>query len=83
MLEPFRQRYGLYENTQAMLWLAVVRTGGKPLDGITSECPEGLTGVTGAESAEHSCRRAGVIPRPQCAGDRATRPTPRPHPAHP
>lgn len=49
MLEPFRQRYGLYENTQAMLWLAVVRAGGKPLDGITSENPEGLTGVTGAK----------------------------------
>lgn len=47
MLEPFRQRHGLYENTQAMLWLAVVRAGGKPIDGINAESPEGLTGVTG------------------------------------
>ena len=46
-LEPFRQQYGLYDVTQAMLWLAVVRLGGKPIDGITSVNPEGLTAATG------------------------------------
>lgn len=46
-LEPFRQQYGLYDVTQAMLWLAVVRLGGKPMDGITSINPEGLTAATG------------------------------------
>mmetsp|Transcript_14470 Transcript_14470/g.39354 ORF Transcript_14470/g.39354 Transcript_14470/m.39354 type:complete len:354 (+) Transcript_14470:1-1062(+) len=56
MLEPFRQRYGLYENTQAMLWLAVVRAGGKPIDGITSENPEGLTSVTGKWSGALAMR---------------------------
>jgi len=46
-LEPFRQRYGLYDQTQAMLWLAVLRVGGKPIDGITSREPDGLTTATG------------------------------------
>jgi len=46
-LEPFRQRYGLYDQTQAMLWLALLRQGGKPVDGISSMAPDGLTTATG------------------------------------
>ena len=45
MLEPFFQRNGLYGPTQASLWLACMRVGGKPVDGITSASPEGLTTV--------------------------------------
>jgi len=46
-LEPFRQRYALYETTQAILWFAAMRKGAKPKDGITSEAPEGLSCVSG------------------------------------
>jgi len=47
MLEPLFQRHGLYGPTQAALWLACMRVGGKPLDGITADAPEGLTVVSG------------------------------------
>lgn len=47
MLEPLFQRHGLYGPTQATLWLACMRKGGKPVDGLTSEAPEGLTTVSG------------------------------------
>lgn len=33
-LEPLFQRHGLYGPTQAALWLACMRRGGKPLDGM-------------------------------------------------
>jgi len=46
-LEPFRQRMGLYETTQVSAWFRTMRKGGKPVDGVTSECPEGLTSVAG------------------------------------
>jgi len=46
-LEPFLQRNGLYDTTRAVLWLVAMRKGGKPVDGITSEAPEGLTTVSG------------------------------------
>lgn len=47
MLEPLFQRNGLYGPTQAALYLAILRVGGRPLDGTTSDAPEGLTTVTG------------------------------------
>jgi hypothetical protein len=46
-LEPFMQKNGLYDVTQAVLWFAAMRKGGNPLDGITDENPEGLTCVSG------------------------------------
>jgi len=55
-LEPLRQKYGLYDTTQACLWFALTRKGGKPLDGITSECPEGLTCVSGKWAGALSMR---------------------------
>ena len=39
MLEPLFQRHGLYGPTQIALWLACLRVGGKPVDGITSSAP--------------------------------------------
>lgn len=61
-LEPFRQRHGLYTQTQAMLWLAQVRQGGKPVDGITSRAPDGLTTATGkwAQALEMRLGTAGL-----------------------
>ena len=47
MLEPLFQRNGIYGPTQASLWLACMRKGGKPVDGRTHDNPEGLTTVTG------------------------------------
>jgi hypothetical protein len=47
MLEPIFQRTGLYGPTQAALYLACMRKGGKPVDGTNSESPEGLTTVSG------------------------------------
>ena len=64
MLEPLFQRNGIYGPTQAALYLAVVRAGSRPVDGVTSENPEGLTTVSGKwagafamrmEAGEMSC----------------------------
>ena len=56
MLEPLFQRHGLYSPTRASLWLACMRKGGKPVDGVTSESPEGLTTVTGKWSGALAMR---------------------------
>ena len=45
MLEPLFQRTGMYGPTQASLWLACLRKGGKPVDGMIDG--EGLTTVSG------------------------------------
>lgn len=42
-LEILFQKYGLYGPTQAALWLAQMRVGGKPVDGVHPDAPEGLT----------------------------------------
>ena len=55
-LEPLRQRWGLYETTQAVLWLAAVRKGSAPLDGVTDENPEGLTTAHGKWSGALAMR---------------------------
>ena len=47
MLEPTFQKNGIYGPTQAALWLCCMRKGGKPVDGLTSDNPEGLTTVGG------------------------------------
>ena len=57
-LEPFRQRHALYGTTQAILWFAAMRKGGKALDGITSDAPEGLTAVHGKWSGAMQMRMA-------------------------
>jgi len=56
MLEPLFQRHGLYGPTTCALWLACLRVGGKPVDGITSDAPEGLTTVSGKWSGAVSAR---------------------------
>eukprot|EP00908_Phaeocystis_cordata_P008096 Transcript_18766.p1 GENE.Transcript_18766~~Transcript_18766.p1 ORF type:complete len:406 (-),score=42.40 Transcript_18766:174-1391(-) len=47
MLEPLFQRHGIYGPTQVALWMAQVRVGGKPVDGVTPDAPQGLTTVSG------------------------------------
>ena len=44
-LEGLFQRHGLYGPTQAALFLAQMRVGGKPVDGLHGGAPEGLTQV--------------------------------------
>lgn len=47
MLEPVFQKYGLYGPTQISLWIAQMRLGGKPVDGVHSAAADGLTQVHG------------------------------------
>lgn len=56
MLEPIFQRNGLYGPTQAALWMVTMRKGGKPIDGLTRENPEGLTTVCGKWSGALAMR---------------------------
>lgn len=61
-IDPLRQRYGLYDTTQAVLWFAAVRRGGKVLDGLTDENPGGLSCVSGKWSGSLTMRlRAGDL----------------------
>lgn len=46
-LERFLRQYGLDENTRCNIYMAIPKIGGKPIDGITSTDPEGLTSVCG------------------------------------
>jgi len=55
-LEPLFQRTGLYGPTQASLWMACMRKGGRPIDGTTSDAPEGLTTVSGKWSGAFAMR---------------------------
>ena len=55
-LEPLRQRYALYDTTQAILWLAQARISGQPVDGLSSESPKGLTAVQGKWSGALAMR---------------------------
>ena len=55
-LEPLFQRNGIYGPTQASLWLACMRKGGKPVDGSTVDAPEGLTTVSGKWSGAMAMR---------------------------
>ena len=55
-LEPFRQKYALYDTTQAVLWFAAMRKGGKPMDGIISGEPDGLTTVSGKWAGSFAMR---------------------------
>ena len=46
-LDDFLNSVGLYDNTQALLYLSVTAKGVEPIDGITTVNPEGLTTATG------------------------------------
>lgn len=46
-LERLFQKYGLYDVSQATLWMAIMRRGGRAVDGINSASPEGLSVVHG------------------------------------
>lgn len=56
MLEPIFQRNGLYGPTQAALFMACVRKGGKPVDGTNPDAPDGLTTVSGKWAGALSMR---------------------------
>lgn len=56
MLEPIFQRKGIYGPTQAALWMACMRKGGRPADGRTPDAPEGLTTVSGKWAGALSMR---------------------------
>mmetsp|Transcript_7602 Transcript_7602/g.20193 ORF Transcript_7602/g.20193 Transcript_7602/m.20193 type:complete len:371 (+) Transcript_7602:58-1170(+) len=65
MLDPLLRKYGLMDNSRVNVYFAVAKLGAKPVDGITTTNPEGLTAATGRWSqaiaerlarAELSCR---------------------------
>jgi len=49
-LDNFLESKGLLDNTQALLYLSVTAKGVKPIDGITTVNPEGLTASTGVHA---------------------------------
>lgn len=55
-LERLFQKHGLYDCSQASLWMALMRKGGKPVDGVNSAAPEGLTAVHGKWAGALSMR---------------------------
>lgn len=46
-LDNFLNQFGLLDNTQVLLYLSVPSKGATPVDGVTSQNPEGLTTATG------------------------------------
>jgi len=46
-LDDFLKSKGLLDNTQVLLYVAVSAKDADPIDGVTSENPDGLTSVTG------------------------------------
>jgi hypothetical protein len=62
ILTDFLTKFDLNENTQALIYLAVSKKGEKPIDGITSLNPDGLTAVFGKWSHDLKSRlnRAGL-----------------------
>ncbi|KAL1530503.1 hypothetical protein AB1Y20_001404 [Prymnesium parvum] len=55
-LERSFQKHGLYDVSQATLWMALMRKGGKPVDGVNSAAPEGLSTVHGKWAGALSMR---------------------------
>eukprot|EP00457_Paulinella_chromatophora_P007532 gb/GEZN01007555.1/.p1 GENE.gb/GEZN01007555.1/~~gb/GEZN01007555.1/.p1 ORF type:complete len:469 (+),score=69.52 gb/GEZN01007555.1/:165-1409(+) len=47
MLQPFLEKQGLGDNTQALIYFAVAKLGDPPTDGVTALNPDGLTAATG------------------------------------
>ena len=47
MLQPWLDKNGLSECTQALVYFAVAKLGEEPVDGKTTTNPEGLTAVQG------------------------------------
>mmetsp|Transcript_44428 Transcript_44428/g.172600 ORF Transcript_44428/g.172600 Transcript_44428/m.172600 type:complete len:337 (-) Transcript_44428:244-1254(-) len=47
-IEPVLQKYSLAEDvTKANIYFAVTEKGAAPIDGVTEECPDGMTTATG------------------------------------
>jgi hypothetical protein len=59
-LDDFLESKGLLDNTQALLYLSVTAKGAKPVDGITSVNPEGLTAATGIHAQAFADRLAAL-----------------------
>ena len=55
-VQNFMNHFGVGDNTQALLFFAVTKAGAKPIDGVTTVNPEGLTAVTGKHSADFAGR---------------------------
>ena len=55
-LDDFLSSKGLLNNTQVLLYLSVPSKGTKPIDGITSYNPEGLTMATGTHATAFAQR---------------------------
>ena len=49
-LDSYLEEKGLSDNTQSLLYLSVPALGVKPVDGITTVSPEGLTAATGVHA---------------------------------
>jgi hypothetical protein len=52
MLETYLDSKGLAKNTQCLIYFACAKLGEKPIDGITTVNPEGLTATTGVWAEE-------------------------------
>jgi hypothetical protein len=61
-LDPLLQSYdGLFESaTQVLLYLSVPKLGAKPVDGVTTVSPDGLTAACGPHAAAFAERLAAV-----------------------
>jgi hypothetical protein len=56
VLTSFLNSNELNDNTQGLIYFAVSKVGEKPIDGVTSLNPEGLTAVTGKWANDFSLR---------------------------
>lgn len=59
-LDNFLESKGLMDNTQVLLYLSVPALGTPPVDGITSNNPEGLTAATGLHAQAFADRLAAL-----------------------
>lgn len=55
-LDNFLNEYDLLDNTQVLLYLSVPVKGAIPVDGVTSQNPEGLTTTTGKHAEAFASR---------------------------
>jgi len=62
VLDGFLDRYGLSDNTQALIYFAVAKKGDEPIDGKTETDPQGLTAACGRYADDLAARlRAGDL----------------------
>lgn len=59
-LDNFLSSKGLLQNTQALLYLSVTAKGAQPVDGVTTQNPEGLTAATGEHAQAFADRLAAL-----------------------